>query len=85
MCISGGRVGANDLIQETDEKGYVMIEVRPAECIYGSCLDVILCKRDMCSTFVYPMLLRILNPVFDSYLNLLSIKYILLVNLIKSW
>ena len=62
-----------------------MIEVRPAECICGVCLDVILYKRDMHSRFVYPPLSRILNQVFDSYLNLVSIKYILLVNLIKSW
>lgn len=33
--------GLKDLIYEMNEEGYVMVEVHPDECIYGSDSDII--------------------------------------------
>ena len=48
--------GLKDLIQEKNEEGYVMIEVRPEGCIDGSGSDTALNMRDMRSTFGYTTL-----------------------------
>ena len=34
--------GVEDLMQEMNEGGYMMIEVRPEGCVYGLCSDITL-------------------------------------------
>jgi len=67
--------GSKDLMHETNEVGYVMLEVRPEEYVGGPGSDITLNWWDMRSKFGYTTLGIIhLNRLLDNIIQIIGIQ-----------